>query len=146
MEKYNTTFEDNETLSTFVTSFYDGVILYATALNESIKEDPTVLTRPINGSDIVRRMWNRTFTGITGNVTIDANGDRISTYSLLDLNPETGNFETIAKLIRNNLIYLPNKTIHWAGGRTSPPPDVPKCGFDGSLCPNDCTYLFFVSI
>ncbi|XP_008182497.1 receptor-type guanylate cyclase gcy-28-like [Acyrthosiphon pisum] len=25
-------------------------------------------------------------------------------------------------------------SIHWAGGRTSPPPDVPDCGFDNSLC------------
>ncbi|GFR93800.1 guanylate cyclase [Elysia marginata] len=30
---------------------------------------------------------------------------------------------------------LPGKKIHWAGGRTLPPPDVPKCGFDGSKCP-----------
>lgn len=123
-----------------MTSFYDGVILYATALNESIKEDPTVLTRPINGTDIVRRMWNRTFTGITGNVTIDANGDRVSSYSLLDLNPKTGNFEIIAKLIKDKLIYLPGKSIHWAGGRKTPPPEVPKCGFNGSLCPNDCMF------
>ncbi|KAL5290149.1 NPR2 family protein [Megaselia abdita] len=136
-EKYNYQFEVNETLSTFVTSFYDGVILYATALNESIREDPTVLTRPFNGTDIVRRMWNRTFSGITGNVTIDANGDRISSYSLLDLNPETGNFEIIATLIKDQLIYLPGRSIHWAGGRKTPPPEVPKCGFDGSLCPND---------
>lgn len=25
-------------------------------------------------------------------------------------------------------------SIHWAGGRTSPPPDTPACGFDNSLC------------
>lgn len=125
-----------------MTSFYDGVILYATALNESIKEDPTVLTRPINGTDIVRRMWNRTFSGITGNVTIDSNGDRISSYSLLDLNPETGHFEIIAKLIKDKLIYLPGKSIHWSGGRRTPPPEIPKCGFDGSLCPNDCELIF----
>jgi len=27
--------------------------------------------------------------------------------------------------------------IFWGGGRTSPPPDVPECGFDGSGCPED---------
>lgn len=114
------------------------------ALNESIKEDPSVLTRPINGTDIVRRMWNRTFSGITGNVTIDANGDRISSYTLLDLNPETGSFEIIAKLIKDQLIYLPGKSIHWAGGRKTSPPEVPKCGFDGSLCPNDCMFNIYI--
>jgi len=27
--------------------------------------------------------------------------------------------------------------IHWPGGLTSAPPDIPKCGFDGSGCPPD---------
>ena len=29
------------------------------------------------------------------------------------------------------------RQIHWGGGRTAPPPDVPECGFDGSKCPED---------
>jgi len=29
------------------------------------------------------------------------------------------------------------RKIHWGGGRTSPPPDTPECGFDGSKCPED---------
>lgn len=31
--------------------------------------------------------------GITGNVNIDANGDRIADYSLLDMDPDTAEFE-----------------------------------------------------
>jgi len=27
--------------------------------------------------------------------------------------------------------------IHWPGGLTEAPPDIPKCGFDGSGCPPD---------
>jgi len=34
--------------------------------------------------------------GITGNVSIDANGDRNGDYSLLDMNPETGRFQVRA--------------------------------------------------
>ncbi|XP_073831869.1 atrial natriuretic peptide receptor 2 isoform X2 [Musca autumnalis] len=136
-EKYNYTFHDNEPISVFVTSFFDGVLLYANALNDSIREDPTVLTRPINGTDMVRRMWNRSFMGITGNVTIDANGDRISAYSLLDMNPTTGRFEIVAHFQHNKLEYVPGKTIHWAGNRLDPPLDRPVCGYDGSLCPDN---------
>lgn len=33
------------------------------------------------------------FAGITGEVSIDANGDRNGDYSLLDMNKETGLFE-----------------------------------------------------
>ncbi|XP_055914128.1 atrial natriuretic peptide receptor 1 isoform X2 [Eupeodes corollae] len=135
--KYNYTFRDNEPLSTFVTSFYDGVLLYAHALNESIREDPSVLLRPINGTDMVRRMWNRSFPGITGNVTIDSNGDRISGYSLLDMNPVTGRFEIVAHFMYNRLEFVEGKVIHWAADRLEPPPDKPECGYDGSLCPDN---------
>ena len=38
--------------------------------------------------------------GITGNVSIDDNGDRNADYSLLDMDPDTGEFEvTIHNLI-----------------------------------------------
>lgn len=97
-----------------------------------------MLTRPINGTDMVRRMWNRSFTGITGNVTIDSNGDRISAYSLLDMNPSTGRFEIVAHFLHNRLEFASEKEIHWAGGREQAPPDRPICGYDGSLCPDNC--------
>jgi len=29
------------------------------------------------------------------------------------------------------------KVIHWPGGLTEAPPDIPECGFDGSGCPPD---------
>ncbi|XP_064535728.1 atrial natriuretic peptide receptor 1 isoform X1 [Drosophila montana] len=135
--KYNYTFSENEPISAFVTSFFDGVLLYANALNDSIREDPSMLTRPINGTDMVRRMWNRSFTGITGNVTIDSNGDRISAYSLLDMNPSTGRFEIVAHFLHNRLEFASEKEIHWAGGREQAPPDRPICGYDGSLCPDN---------
>ena len=30
---------------------------------------------------------------------------------------------------------VPGKSIHWPGGRDTPPPDTPECGFDGTGCP-----------
>jgi hypothetical protein len=47
--------------------------------------------------------------GVTGNVSINENGDRNGDYSLLDMNPETGVFEVITPLpstyicVRGNL-------------------------------------------
>lgn len=138
-EKYNYTFGENETVSTIVTAFYDAVFLYAYALNDTIREmgEEKALYNPINGTHLTHLMWNRTFKGITGNVTIDSNGDRISDYSLYDLNPETGYFELVANYYHDmGLQYVVNKAIHWAGGRDDPPPDKPLCGFDHSLCPD----------
>lgn len=135
-DKYNYTFPPNQTVSTFVTAFYDAVLLYAYALNDSITRDPRTLYGPINGTQLVHLMWDRSFKGITGNVTIDKNGDRISDYSLLDMDPETGYFHIVANYYNSTgLRYVTGKSIHWAGGRTDAPPDKPECGFDNSLCP-----------
>lgn len=135
-KSYNFTFPDNQTVSTFASAFYDAVLLYAYAFNDSIKNDPNALYKPINGTQLTHLMWNRQFKGITGNVMIDKNGDRISDYSLLDMDPDTGYFHVVANYYnRSGLEYVKGKLIHWAGGRQSPPPDKPKCGFDNSLCP-----------
>ena len=58
-ERYNTTFS-NESVSTFVTAFYDAVLLYSLALNETLKAGGSEL----DGRAITERMWNRTFKGM----------------------------------------------------------------------------------
>ena len=40
-------------------AFHDAVILYALALNETLEAGGDAS----NGSEITKRMWNRTFTG-----------------------------------------------------------------------------------
>lgn len=87
-EKYNYTF-GKESVSTFVTAFYDAVLLYGLALNETLARGGN----QSDGAAIVKAMWNKTFTGITGDVNIDANGDRIADYSLLDMDPDTNEFK-----------------------------------------------------
>ncbi|GIX97921.1 receptor-type guanylate cyclase gcy-28 [Caerostris darwini] len=124
-----------EEVNTFVTAFHEAVLLYSIALNETLAEGYTVS----NGSIIIQKMWNRTFEGITGKVTIDENGDRDADYSILDLNPETGVFEVVANYIgtEKQVVDEPGKSFHWAGGRETPPSDNPKCGFDMSKCPKN---------
>lgn len=135
-QKFNYTLDAGQPVSSFATAFYDAVLLYAYALNQTIAENPDTLYRPLNGTQITQQMWNRQFKGITGNVTIDANGDRVSKYLLLDMNEETGYFEVVAQFHNDTgLVFVPGKRIHWAGGRETAPPDMPTCGFDGSLCP-----------
>lgn len=75
-------------MNNFISAFYDAVLLYAIALNETLAEG----LDPRNGRNITSKMWDRTFVGITGNVSIDKNGDRYSDYSLLDLDPQQNKF------------------------------------------------------
>ncbi|KAG0414674.1 hypothetical protein HPB47_008166, partial [Ixodes persulcatus] len=141
------------TVNPFVSAVYEAVLLYALAINETISEGVSIT----NGSYITQKMWNRTFEGtcklptdderrtgarscgvrgITGTVRVNEKGDRDLDYSILDMNPETGHYHVVANYlgVRHQFVDVPNRTIHWAGGRTSPPPDVPRCGFDGSEC------------
>ncbi|KAK7476490.1 hypothetical protein BaRGS_00032238, partial [Batillaria attramentaria] len=122
-----------EEVNSFVGAFHDAVILYALALNESLQNNVSIT----DGSEITRRMWNRTFEGITGTVSIDANGDRNADYSLLDLDPASNKFQVVANYYGNRKKYEPvqGREIAWAGGMAHAPPDTPKCGFDGSKCP-----------
>ena len=43
-------------------------------------------------------------TGVTGNVTINENGDRSADYSLLAMDPETGNFTVMVICMSNKYI------------------------------------------
>ncbi|GLG93657.1 Guanylate cyclase [Gryllus bimaculatus] len=56
-DKFNYT--SNSSVSTFVTAFYDAVVLYALALNETLSEGGSER----DGATITRHMWNRTFVG-----------------------------------------------------------------------------------
>jgi len=58
-EKYNTT-SNNESVSTFVTAFYDAVLLYSLALNDTLNAGGSEL----DGRDITKRMWDRNFKGM----------------------------------------------------------------------------------
>lgn len=146
--KYNYTFDENEQISQLVSAFHDAVLLFANALNDSIRiNGEKVLINPLNGTQLTQLMWNRTFRGITGNVSIDSNGDRRSDYSLLDMNPSNSHFEIVANYLHNgnnDPKYEEVKAIHWAGGRSEAPADRPECGFDGSLCPEDSSTMFAI--
>ncbi|CAG9806122.1 unnamed protein product [Chironomus riparius] len=146
LTKYNYTFNENEQISQFVSAFYDAVLLFANALNDSIQiYGENALVKPLNGTRLTQLMWKRSFRGITGNVSIDANGDRLSEYSLLDMDPDTSHFEVVAVYHHDNdkLKFIENKKIHWTGGRIEAPADRPECGFDNSLCPPDDSSAMF---
>lgn len=121
-------------------------MLFARALNESIRESVgDALLKPLNGTRLTQLMRNTSFRGITGNVSIDGNGDRLSDYSLLDMNPETNLFEVVANYYHSSgLTFVEGKSIHWAGGRKQPPADSPPCGFDNSLCTDDSATKFAI--
>uniref|UniRef100_A0A4W5MUD2 Receptor ligand binding region domain-containing protein n=1 Tax=Hucho hucho TaxID=62062 RepID=A0A4W5MUD2_9TELE len=77
-------------INMFVEGFHDALLLYALALHEAILDG---LTKK-DGAEITYRMWNRTFEGIAGQVSMDFNGDRYGDFSVMSMtNTEAGTYE-----------------------------------------------------
>ncbi|XP_065206670.1 atrial natriuretic peptide receptor 1 isoform X2 [Planococcus citri] len=142
-EQYNYTFATGEEVNFFIGAFYDGVYLLGMVMNETLTAGGNIS----DGKAITELMWNRTFQGVTGLVRIDENGDRDADYSILDLDPITGEFEVVAHYYGETRAYspIPGKRIHWPGGRDGPPDDVPRCGFMGNhpTCMESGQYALF---
>uniref|UniRef100_A0A8C2FNT4 Guanylate cyclase n=1 Tax=Cyprinus carpio TaxID=7962 RepID=A0A8C2FNT4_CYPCA len=124
---------DYEFMNIISGGFYDGLMLYCSALNESLAEGDG---RPL-GESVTKRMWNRTYYGVTGLVRIDENGDRETDFALWDMTEmNSGNFQIVAVYngTQKQMKILPGMAVQWPGG--SIPLDVPLCGFknDNPAC------------
>uniref|UniRef100_A0A8D3DZG0 Natriuretic peptide receptor 3 n=1 Tax=Scophthalmus maximus TaxID=52904 RepID=A0A8D3DZG0_SCOMX len=85
--------KDCGSVNMFVEGFHDAMLLYAVALHEAMKNGYSKK----NGTVITSRMWNRTFEGIAGQVSMDVNGDRNGDFSLMSMtNVEAGTYEVVA--------------------------------------------------
>ncbi|KAM4577149.1 atrial natriuretic peptide receptor 3 [Odontesthes bonariensis] len=85
--------KDCGNVNMFVEGFHDAMLLYAIALHDAMKNGYSKK----NGTEITSRMWNRTFEGIAGQVSMDINGDRNGDFSLMAMtNVEEGTYEVVA--------------------------------------------------
>ncbi|XP_069001417.1 atrial natriuretic peptide receptor 3 [Embiotoca jacksoni] len=115
----------------FVEGFHDAVLLYAIALHEAMKNGYS----KSNGTEITARMWNRTFEGIAGQVSMDVNGDRHGDFSLMAMTDvEVGTYEVVANYFGVNGTFqlLPAFNVdHFTlRGRHTTHPELPdkSCG------------------
>ncbi|XP_058475260.1 atrial natriuretic peptide receptor 1 [Solea solea] len=133
-EMFNFTIEDS-LYNLIAGGFYDGVMLYAHALNETLAEQrgPGPGLGPVHRpkEDLVtRRMWNRTFPGVMGVVEMDTFGDRQTDFAIWDMTDvDSGEFQVVCvyNSSTKQLVMQSGRSFQWPGG--SPPPDVPECGF-----------------
>nr|BAA07946.1 natriuretic peptide receptor type-D [Anguilla japonica] len=83
---------DSDNINVFVEGFHDALLLYAMAVVEVTQNG----SNKTDGARITQRMWNRTFEGIAGPVSIDANGDRYGDFSVMAMvDHETGTYEDV---------------------------------------------------
>uniref|UniRef100_A0A8B9KHQ3 Guanylate cyclase n=1 Tax=Astyanax mexicanus TaxID=7994 RepID=A0A8B9KHQ3_ASTMX len=101
--------------------FYDGFVLYATALNEALADGVS----QNDGINITTRMLNRSIWGVTGLVSTDQNNARYTDFSLWSMsNLTTGQYVAGHYNGTNKEIVWSKKGIQWAKGI---PIDDPRC-------------------
>uniref|UniRef100_A0A674D1V6 guanylate cyclase n=1 Tax=Salmo trutta TaxID=8032 RepID=A0A674D1V6_SALTR len=131
MNMFNFTVEDS-LMNLIAGGFYDGVMLYSQALNETMTEAGG---RP-RGDTVTKRMWNRTYHGVTGLVQIDGAGDREIDFALWDMTDlDSGVFQIVSvyNSTLKELVPVPGMKVQWPGG--APPQDIPECGFKNDKTP-----------
>uniref|UniRef100_A0A673HQE2 Guanylate cyclase n=1 Tax=Sinocyclocheilus rhinocerous TaxID=307959 RepID=A0A673HQE2_9TELE len=141
MDMFNFSVEDS-LMNLISGSFHDGVMLYSHALNETLDRSGA---RP-PGDVINKRMWNRTYHGVTGLVQLDENGDREIDFALWDMTDTDTGIVSVYNGSQKRMIPEPGMKVYWLKG--SPPPDIPLCGFknDNPACLASELVIFFFII
>ncbi|XP_042660811.1 atrial natriuretic peptide receptor 2 [Tyto alba] len=106
--------------------FYDGMLLYAMVLNETLREGGSKK----NATHIIEKMRDRKFQGVTGLVSMDSNNDRDTDFNLWAMgDPESGQYEVVGHYsgVEKQIHWL-GRPIPWVKG--APPLDNPPCVFD----------------
>ncbi|CAL8326929.1 unnamed protein product [Arctogadus glacialis] len=110
----------------FLEGFHDALLLYGIALREATRKGFSKK----DGAQITAHMWNRTFEGIAGPVSMDANGDREQDFSVMAMTRPEGSYEVVANYfaINGSFQVLPafNTDRFTLRGRRQPPPPTPE--------------------
>ncbi|XP_038059993.1 atrial natriuretic peptide receptor 3-like isoform X1 [Patiria miniata] len=99
----------------FAAATYDAVLIYADVINEIVAEGGDVR----DGRVVTKKMWDRTFQGVTGAVRISANGDRLGVCDLvLDMtDTKKGTFDVIGTFDEATGAIIVHEPIKCLGGK-----------------------------
>ncbi|XP_071122503.1 atrial natriuretic peptide receptor 1-like [Mytilus edulis] len=122
---------------------YDATLTWAIMVDRILKDNKD----PSDGDIMFKRTANFYQEGLTNFIVLDAEGDRLLNFWMLDMQ-ENGRFQRImeikyqVKKIVANTTVRGDKLVRWANGKYglhNAPPDVPACGFENEHCREDFT-------
>ncbi|CAG2237565.1 ANPRB [Mytilus edulis] len=117
---------------------YDATLTWAIMVDRILKDNKD----PSDGDIMFKRTANFYQEGLTNFIVLDAEGDRLLNFWMLDMQ-ENGRFQRImeikyqVKKIVANTTVRGDKLVRWANGKYglhNAPPDVPACGFENEHC------------
>ncbi|XP_048756173.2 atrial natriuretic peptide receptor 1-like [Ostrea edulis] len=126
LEIYNYSYGVEEDINPYAFAFYTAFTLYGEVLKDIIRDGKDFR----DGKEITKRLWNKTFNGVSRNISVNANGDVHTDMMILDMNPETGKFVRVGYGAFGEFHLSNSNTIHWPNNK-GPPANKPPCGFTG---------------
>ncbi|XP_062582692.1 atrial natriuretic peptide receptor 1-like [Saccostrea cucullata] len=132
LELFNYTYKADEEVPYPASNLYEAMYTYAISVNMTSTEGKD----SSDGQLIASRIWGNTFTSVTGNISLNANGDRQQGYKIEQIQT-TSDFQlmTVGYFFTENGVFRedPLHKIQWPDG-LEPPLDTPHCGFLGEYC------------
>lgn len=116
---------DRYSISPIANFAYDACFMFAYALHHMIEvlqlDDPMQMK---NRETYLEVLKNVTFLGVSGNVSVDQNGDRLAPFEIINFQQDQ-----LIKIgtidIDGKVIYYPNVKIMYTGGTWTKPLDLP---------------------
>ncbi|KAL8597813.1 hypothetical protein ACOMHN_004928 [Nucella lapillus] len=141
---YNATLLSGRQGSEYSPFLHDVVYLYLLVLNETLSQG----LNHRDGQLLFRKATSRTFRGVTGNVKLDGNGDRLPDYWLWRMSRDQDVFSVAIEArmtseVEQKVFVL--RPITWLTEDGNVPLDTPVCGFFDELCPADSTVTKIVA-
>jgi len=120
------TIEETATMGAYASFLYDAIYMYFLAANETLADGHDPRT---NGMKVVEKIKGFQFTGVSGDIVIDQNGDRSPNILLNNMRIDGDNwfFEDVAVYVAADGVLellVDLEEFRWPGGATEIPVDV----------------------
>ncbi|KAF5305793.1 hypothetical protein FQA39_LY09129 [Lamprigera yunnana] len=125
----------------YLDGVYDGFLLYARILNDTIEAEGRNHDLLIKGHDALNKTYGKVFKGRNEEVIMNCNAQRVSAYALTQIN-SSGMSHIVLEYYTINKSTITIREIQWPSGKV--PFDTPLCGFDDSSCPADVNIILIV--
>ncbi|XP_021357153.1 atrial natriuretic peptide receptor 1-like [Mizuhopecten yessoensis] len=114
-------------------NLYEAMYLYALAMNTTLDHGGNIS----DGQTLTDALWNKTFSTVTGDVSLNANGDRQQSYKVEQIVSGTNfSLKQIGQYRSEVGYYEEESSVSpiWPGQRLDAPADSPACGYSGEFC------------
>ena len=116
-------------MSVYAANLYDSIMLYAHGATTSLAHGVPLS----EGAEVVARLKNVSFEGMTGRVQLDSRGDMLASLAIQNTRRQQASMssELVAVYDAIERKYRPRAAIEWPGGTSMTPSDT---GMQCSTC------------